>query len=423
MEGANITVLIAFVAGLASFLSPCVLPLVPGYISMISGVSLDHLKGHHGAESRRSAWRAVVFNSLAFNAGLSMIFVALGAAAGLVGAAVLSNPYLRIAGGLIIIAFGLQLIGVLKIGALYRDTRKFGDESPRGIAGSFVLGLAFAAGWTPCIGPILGGIIGLAATSGNWQSGLYLSAFYSAGLAIPFLLTGLLLNRFLGFYVWFRRHLHKVEVFSGVLLIAIGLLIATNNVTRIAALASRFVPNAEGLVMSRVAGGQTAQPAQPGAKTTSADAALANARPAPEVELKTLDGRPYRLADLRGRVVLLNFWATWCVPCRSEIPVLNEMQRDLSARGFEVVGVSTHDTADEVRSFQQDLRQDYTVLLGTTEAQTKFGVVPLPTTFLIDREGRIRETVLGELTRAKFEAKILPLLEEQPAPPEAEGGK
>jgi cytochrome c-type biogenesis protein len=425
MEGANITVLIAFVAGLASFLSPCVLPLVPGYISMISGVSLDHLKGHHGAESRKTAWRAVVLNSLAFNAGLSMIFVALGAAAGLVGAAVLSNPYLRIGGGLVIIAFGLQLIGVLKIGALYRDTRKFKDESPRGLAGSFVLGLAFAAGWTPCIGPILGGIIGLAATSGNWQSGLYLSAFYSAGLAVPFLLTGLLLNRFLGFYLWFRRHLHKVEVFSGVLLIAIGLLIATNNVTRMASLASRFIPNAEGWVMSRVGTEQTSQTgAQPAAAaTTNAGANAANAKPAPEVELKTLDGQPYRLSDLRGRVVLLNFWATWCVPCRSEIPELNAMQRDLKARGFEVVGVSTHDTGEEVRNFQQSLRQDYTVVLGTTDAQTKFGVVPLPTTFLIDRQGRIRQTILGERKRAQFEAEILPLLEEQAAGAPAEGGK
>jgi cytochrome c-type biogenesis protein len=424
MESANITALIAFVAGLASFLSPCVLPLVPGYISMISGVSLDHLKGQHGAESRASAWRAVVFNSLAFNAGLSMIFVALGAAAGLVGAAVLSNPYLRIAGGLIIIAFGLQLIGVLKIGALYRDTRKFADEKPRGLLGSFVLGLAFAAGWTPCIGPILGGIIGLAATSGNWQSGLYLSAFYSAGLAVPFLLTGLLLNRFLGFYLWFRRHLHKVEVFSGVLLIAIGLLIATNNVTRMAALASRFIPNAEGWVMSRVTREEASQPAaQPGAATTGTNASLSDAKPAPEVELKTLDGRPFRLADLRGRVVLLNFWATWCLPCRSEIPVLNEMQRDLAARGFEVVGVSTHDTPDEVRDFQQSLRQDYTIVLGTTDAQTKFGVAPLPTTFLIDRQGRIRQTIIGERKRAQFETDLLPLLEEQATAAPAEGGK
>src|SRR5918998_2378356 len=111
MEGANITALIAFVAGLASFLSPCVLPLVPGYISMISGVSLDHLKGHHGMESRKSAWRAVVFNSLAFNAGLSLIFIALGAAAGLVGSALTSNPGGGIIGGVFIIAFGVEFMG------------------------------------------------------------------------------------------------------------------------------------------------------------------------------------------------------------------------------------------------------------------------------------------------------------------------
>src|SRR5947207_2442322 len=126
------------------------------------------------------------------------------------------------------IAFVLQLIGLLKISALYKDTRMFSNEKPRGMLGSFMLGLAFAAGWTPCIGPILGGIIGLAATSGGWRNGLLLSAFYSAGLAVPFLLTGLGINQFLGFYKKFRKHLHKVEVVSGVVLILIGLLIMTN---------------------------------------------------------------------------------------------------------------------------------------------------------------------------------------------------
>jgi cytochrome c-type biogenesis protein len=421
MEGANITVLIAFLAGLASFLSPCVLPLVPGYISLISGVSMEHLKGAgggaEGAGSRASARRAVIFNSLAFNAGLSMIFISLGAAAGLVGAAVLANPWVRIIGGAVIIVFGLHLIGLIKIGALYRDTRQFSDEKPRGAFGAFALGLAFAAGWTPCIGPILGGIIGLAASTGGWKSGLVLSSFYAAGLAIPFLLTGLLLNQFLGFYTWFRRHLHKVEVVSGVMLLAIGLLIATNNVTWLANAASKFVPNAEGWV-ARLSEGQAGDGATAGGAEAAKAASAANAataKAAPEVELKTLDGQPFRLSDLRGRVVLLNFWATWCVPCRAEIPELNALQRDLAARGFSVVGVSTHDTAGDVRDFQQDLPQDYTVLLGTTEAQTKFGVVPLPTTFIIDRQGRIRQTILGERKRAAFEKEILPLLEESAA--------
>ncbi|MCA1817795.1 MAG: redoxin domain-containing protein [Acidobacteria bacterium] len=411
MEGANITVLIAFLAGLASFLSPCVLPLVPGYISLISGVSVENLKGEGGA---RSARRAVIFNSLAFNAGLSMIFILLGAAAGLVGAAVISNPWVRWIGGAVIFLFGLQLVGVLKIGALYRDTRKFSDDKPRGLFGSFALGLAFAAGWTPCIGPILGGIIGLAATSGGWKSGLLLSVFYAAGLAVPFLLTGLLLNQFLGFYTWFRRHLHKVEVASGVLLIAIGLLIATNNVTRMANLASRIIPvNAESWLDQRVKQRQGDATNAPGAGAATAN--TANAKPAPEIDLKTLDGQSYSLASLRGRVVLLNFWATWCVPCRQEIPDLSAMQRDLAARGLTVVGVSAEDTADGVRDFQRALRQDYTVVLGTSAAKAQYGVVGLPKTILIDRAGRIRKEITGEHTRAQFEADVLPLLDEKEA--------
>src|SRR5919106_1144007 len=234
------SIVISFAAGILSFLSPCVLPLVPGYISLMSGVSIDNLK--EGVSSRR----AVIINSLAFNAGLSIIFLLLGTTAGLVGAAITSSPWVRIIGGIVIIAFGLQLIGLLKITALYKDTRFFSDDKPRGIFGSAALGMAFAAGWTPCIGPILGGIIGLAATSGGWRSGLILSSFYSAGLAVPFLVTGLGINKFLGFYSNFRKHLHKVEVVSGVILIMIGLLVMTNRVTVLASswLAS-VLPNLE----------------------------------------------------------------------------------------------------------------------------------------------------------------------------------
>src|SRR5213075_1915454 len=243
MQVSLVNILIAFAGGLLSFLSPCVLPLVPGYISLMSGVSIDHLK----AEGRSGSRRAVIANSLAFNAGLSVIFLALGGTAGLVGAAIINNVWVRVIGGLVIIIFGLHLIGLLKIKYLYRDTRQFSNEKPRGILGSLMLGIAFAAGWTPCIGPILGGIIGLAATSGGWKGGLLLSAFYAAGLAVPFLVTGLGINKFLGFYSKFRRHLHKVEVVSGALLITIGLLIATNMITLLAS-AAVGLPSVEAIV-------------------------------------------------------------------------------------------------------------------------------------------------------------------------------
>ena len=276
---------ISFAAGILSFLSPCVLPLVPGYISLISGVSIDRLK--EGTSSRR----AVIVNSLAFNAGLSVIFLVLGTTAGLVGAAITSNPWVRIIGGLVIIAFGLQLIGLLKISALYKDTRFFSDDKPRGVFGSAALGIAFAAGWTPCIGPILGGIIGLAATSGGWRSGLVLSAFYSAGLAVPFLLTGLGINQFLSFYKNFRRHLRKVEVISGVVLIVVGLLVMSGQSTLLAT--SRFMswlPNWEGkLKLSD----KTPPPSSTGAAPTEARPTRAFIQPrSSRIKTKALRSKP-----------------------------------------------------------------------------------------------------------------------------------
>ena len=425
MEGSNITIAIAFAAGLLSFLSPCVLPLVPGYLSLISGVSVENLKGEQGSRGR--AMRAVVFNSVAFNVGLSLIFVALGAAAGWVGAAIISNPWVRIIGGVVIIIFGLQLIGLLKIGALYRDTRKFSEEKPRGPLGAFMLGMAFAAGWTPCIGPILGGILGLVATTGGgWKSGIVLMAFYAAGLAVPFLLTGLLLNQFLGFYARFRRHLHKVEVVSGVLLIAIGLLMLTGTMTRIASYAASLPFNPENWVAKWAEPSTPAPAAAPAAQQAQGDgggsAAISTLKTdyplLPDAEFKTLDGEPYRVSDLRGRVVLLNFWATWCTPCRGEIPHFNEMQREHGERGLAIVGVTSDpaDTPAKIRSFQSEVTQEYTVLTGPGDTAARFGNGPgLPVTYIVDREGRVRHKIFGPRDRAGFDALVLPLLDEAPA--------
>ena len=403
MEGSNITIGIAFVAGILSFLSPCVLPLVPGYVSLISGVSIDRLK----EGSATGARRAVIFNSLAFNAGLSLIFLALGTTAGLVGASILSNRWIRIGGGLIIIAFGLQLIGLLKIGALYKDTRQFSSEKPRGMLGSFTLGIAFAAGWTPCIGPILGGIIGLAATSGGWRSGLLLSAFYSAGLAVPFLLTGLGINQFLGFYSKFRKHLHKVEVVSGVILIVVGLLVASGYSTLLASgKLAAILPNAEGWLK-----------VHPSTPPAAASGDNTNFEPAPDVEFQTLAGKPFHLSELRGHVVLLNFWATYCIPCREEIPALNSLQRDLGARGLKIVGASLDDSAADVNAYQRSVQKfEYEVLLGGSDAKVKFAQAVLPTTYIIDREGRIRQKVVGARDRAGWEAAVKALLDEALVP-------
>jgi cytochrome c-type biogenesis protein len=217
--------LAAFLAGILSFLSPCVLPLVPGYVSLISGATVEDLQ----SDDHRMLG-TVMLHSLTFILGFSVVFIALGAVATSIGQ--LANEYhhilARIA-GVIVIIFGLHLTGLLKIKALYADKRLHEVKGGSSAWGSFAVGFAFAFGWTPCIGPILATILVFAGAQGTLLKGVFLLAVYSLGLAVPFLLTSLGVDRFLGFYGKFRRHLHTVEVVSGVLLIAVGVLIFMNN--------------------------------------------------------------------------------------------------------------------------------------------------------------------------------------------------
>lgn len=227
----QLSIPIAFVAGVVSFLSPCVLPLVPGYISMLSGVSMEELRASVDA----SIARRIFGNSLAFVLGFTVVFVALGASASAVGNFLRTQQRLfSIVAGVIIIIFGLHLTGLIRIPFLYRDAHVKTEGAQRGSVGAFLLGFAFAFGWTPCIGPILSGILALAATRDTLFQGMFLLAIYSMGLAIPFMLTSLGLSRFLKFYGRFRKHLQAVEVGSGILLIALGVLIALNKFTLLA---------------------------------------------------------------------------------------------------------------------------------------------------------------------------------------------
>ena len=227
---ANLTPFAALIAGTVSFLSPCVLPLVPGYISLISGATLEELQ----AESieKKRLLRMVMMNSIAFIIGFSLVFIALGAVATKIGQVTRSyHSLLTVIAGAVIVIFGLHLTGLLKLKFLYADKRLHSLKSDPNLWGSFVVGFAFAFGWTPCIGPILSAILTLAANEDSVAKGIGLLATYSLGLAIPFLLTSLGIERFLKFYARFRRHLHTVEVVSGVLLIALGLLIGFNKFT------------------------------------------------------------------------------------------------------------------------------------------------------------------------------------------------
>lgn len=219
----------AFVAGLISFLSPCVLPLVPGYVSLISGAGVDQLQAHESGLLKK-----VMLNSIAFVVGFSIVFVTLGAISTSVGQLLaVYKARLAVIAGVVIIIFGLHLTGVFQIKALLADTRLHQLKGGSTAWGAFVIGFAFAFGWTPCVGPILAVILGFAAAQDSVIKGIILLAIYSLGLAVPFLLTSLGIGRFLKFYSRFRSRMHALEVASGVLLIVLGGLLVFGRFTLI----------------------------------------------------------------------------------------------------------------------------------------------------------------------------------------------
>jgi cytochrome c-type biogenesis protein len=217
----------AFLAGLASFLSPCVLPLVPGYVSLISGVAVEELKLQESHLLRK-----LMLNSASFIVGFSVVFIGLGALSTELGQLLARyKSTLAQLGGVIIILFGLHLSGLLPIPALYRDKRLHQVQGGSTVGRAFLIGFAFAFGWTPCVGPILAVILGFAAAQDSLPKGIALLAVYSMGLAVPFLLTALGIERFLRFYARFRSRMHALEVGSGALLIVLGVLLVLGRFT------------------------------------------------------------------------------------------------------------------------------------------------------------------------------------------------
>jgi cytochrome c-type biogenesis protein len=450
-----VTALTALLAGLLSFLSPCVFPLVPGYVSMLSGIGVEQLKEDKAPRA------GVLVSAFAFVIGFSVVFVALGASASAVGAFLLRNRALLapIAGGLILL-FGLHLVGwLVKIGVktgiavgailvilgflvglwagaerrhltpvdfyaislifligpsltrwLNRDVhlRDVGGNNP-GIVSGFLMGFAFAFGWTPCIGPILAGVLAVAATKSTVYEGIFLLACYSAGLAIPFLVTALGIGRFLKFYQKFRRHLHTVEVFSGVLLLAIGCLIFTNQLTFLSGKLNFFnpenlIPGARNLTVAS-------------SNSHGGSMAATDLGDEPAVSFTDLQGADLPLGSLKGKVVLVNFWATWCDPCFAEVPTLITLQQRYGARNFVLLGVAMDEDGKSVvapfvnrRKFDvqgQQLNMNYKIVLGNDNVATKFGgLLGYPTTIVISPDGKIVKKIVGGLNLADMESEI-----------------
>ena len=234
MQSASIGITISFTAGLLSFLSPCVLPLIPSYVSFITGLSLDDVQ-----RSRRVTF----IHSLLFIAGFTIVFLVLGATATVLGQLLVRHrEWVGRVGGVLVIALGLYLLGVFNVGAFSRERRVHIANKPLGYLGTLLVGMAFAAGWTPCIGPILGAVLTYTASSADLERGLVLLFAYSLGLAVPFMLAALMIDRFMVLFQRYRGALIWMSRASGALLVVVGLLMITGSMTVLSAWLQRWTP-------------------------------------------------------------------------------------------------------------------------------------------------------------------------------------
>ena len=531
------TIGLAFLAGLLSFISPCVLPLVPAYIGYMGGrltqtVAAQSAVGGQVVTHTSPAQRFVtLLHGLAFVAGFTFIFIVLGLLATAfvfqVGRQNLSFIETLIArvGGVFVIFFGLHFMGLwqrlftallarprlmanpllslafalaggaligwalmdgllilpalvifllwLFLGGAFTQPTKFWNNFISGIqralysevrmqmtargdqsfASSALMGVVFAAGWTPCIGPVYGAVLTMAANGGDvGEAGLLLGA-YSLGLGIPFLLAALALDSAQGLLKRIQRHMHTVELATGALLVFIGVLVATGQLQQISStFANQFtdvsvrledcvIGFANGEVSFGELGpclsGDEAQTTE--ADTSSAAPALpateavalnpphtitglarlsvepeANAQPgiergqqAPDFQIVRDDGETTSLADLRGQVVLVNFWATWCGPCREEMPEFEAAYQANKNDGFMVVAINNRETPAEIAEFRDEIDVTFPLALDPDGAlQSLYAVREYPTTLVIDRNGVIVTRHVGPLTADQVESLV-----------------
>ncbi len=242
MDATSLPIALVFAAGVVSFLSPCVFPIVPSYVAFVTGLTLDELRGGDGRDARREA----AVHAALFVLGFSLVFIALGASATLLGGVLRrSLPLLQQIGGVAIALFGLYLLGILRIPALMRERRVHLAAKPAGKVGSVAVGVAFGAGWTPCIGPVLASVLLYASFEETLARGVLLLAVYALGLGIPFFLSAVALNWFVAGSARVRRWLQPIERAAGALLLVIGVMLFTGRFAQLTAFLAQFSPAIE----------------------------------------------------------------------------------------------------------------------------------------------------------------------------------
>jgi cytochrome c-type biogenesis protein len=370
---------LAFLAGLLSFASTCVLPLVPAYVTYMGAAA-------SGTQTTVQQQLKVLGNAGLFVAGFTTAFVALGASFGLIGADLRAyrTVLLQIA-GIALVLIGLALLFWGRIPGLMGERRlDIAHRLPRAPWASYVIGLAFAIGWTPCVGPILAAILLRAGAQGTAAQGALLLAFYSAGLGLPFLLAAGLSGMLTRLLARVRGAYAVLNGVAAVFLIGMGILIFTNRLT----LFNDFFP-VVAVTTPFDSHFETDNP------TPAPHGTVQVGKPAPDFTLKDVDGNEVTMAQLKGKPILISFWATWCVPCRQELPLIRDEYLAHKAEGLSIVAIDFgNESADTVRSFWKAMNlQPAPILDPDGRASDAYGVAlnstGIPVSVLVARDGTV----------------------------------
>jgi cytochrome c-type biogenesis protein len=405
----SVNLITAFSGGLLSFFSPCVLPLIPVYLSFVSGLTFEQMTRE---EDRKKTFFTVFFNTLLFVLGFSTVFTALGLGASTIGQFLKTyQSQVSVIAGMVILVLALHFMGLLRIKWLYYEKRVQVKKRRFGPLSSFLLGLAFAFGWTPCIGPILASILLLASQQEGVGAGLKLLGAYSAGMAIPFLATAMFLNTFLGFFKKVNKHFETIEIaIGGVLMVAAAFLIysqfehivSANMVMGAVALtmlgiiiARPKIPRAAFVVVTAIVVGVIAIGGG-GLYFFGPEPLRAEDVGALTIQFDDFHGNEITLSEYGGKPILLNFFASWCGPCKKEIPELVSIHNEKTHGRFSIVGINCDEETADGKAFVDEMKIPYPVLHGKVGDLTVFGErTALPTNLILDGQGRKIKSYTG----------------------------
>ncbi|OAS15504.1 cytochrome c biogenesis protein CcdA [Paenibacillus oryzisoli] len=405
--------ILAFSAGLLSFISPCVLPLIPVYFSYIVGSSLPDLVTNKGRSH-------VVYKSLFFILGFSLVFIGLGISVSSISKIFTSNlSIFRHIGGVIIILFGLHMTGIFKIKLLYSEKRLLTSGPSVRKTGPFLVGMAFAIGWTPCIGPMLSTILIYAGSMETIQKGVLLLTAYSLGMAVPFVLSAFLVEHISRLLKKVAKYLPIFSIISGVIMIFMGLLVFTNRMEMMNQSLS-FITSSYSISEQAEVESSSLQPASPNPEsteeTTTPNALVLNAQEresAIDFTVTDLHGERVTLSDLKGKNVYINFWATWCKWCIKEMPDMEKVYHDYKDENLVLLAVDVGESHDKVTAYLKEHPYSFRVVLDPDKKVTQaYKLRSIPVSIFVDKQGRVAYNRVGTLTEDQMRTVIKGLLAE-----------